>query len=230
MSKTKYGYFIVIEGCDGAGKSTIAQMLKDKLVEDGYDTIYTREPGGIRAGEMIREIVKTNKLTPEQYLLLFAASMSININQIINPALEDKKIVICDRFVRSTYIYQGFADYKENESVYDYLIRKDYFNEIEKCACYNCSPDIEFILDVDPKVAWGRTHSRGEKTDVFESNGYKFIEKIANHYIEQNGDELFYTNLNDCEIIHINANRETNKVFEDCYHQIITMIEEDNNA
>ena len=226
MNKLPYGYFIVIEGCDGAGKSTISKMLEEKLNKDGYETIYTREPGGIKVGEEIRNIVKNNKLTEIEYLLLFAASMSMNINQIINPALEEKKIIICDRFVRSTYIYQGFAKQNRNEYTYEYIIRKNIFNTIEKYACYGMAPDLELILDINPKIAWERTHIRNEATDVFEDQGYKALENRANLYLNSTGDELFYR-TNDCQLIHVDANRDVDKVFEDCYNHIINMIKKD---
>lgn len=227
MNKLPYGYFIVIEGCDGAGKSTISKMLEEKLNKDGYETIYTREPGGIKVGEEIRNIVKNNKLTEIEYLLLFAASMSMNINQIINPALEEKKIIICDRFVRSTYIYQGFAEKNRNENMYEYIIRKNIFNTIEKYACYGMTPDLELILDINPKIAWERTHIRNEATDVFEDQGYKALENRANLYLGSTGDELFYNTTNDYQLIHVDANRDVDKVFKDCYDHIINMIKKD---
>lgn len=232
MKKTNYGYFIVIEGCDGSGKTTVAKLLKDKLVEAGYDACYTREPGGTEVGNKIREFVLHNKVNSKIATLLFAASMNANINQFIKPAIKQKKIVICDRFVRSTYIYQGFSKQNPDENSYQYAHRTSVFNEIDRYACENIIPDIEFILDVDPKTAWNRTHTRNSEIDVFEAEGYKAFEERAKAYLDAMGDEVYYGNAYELtyELHHVDAGYAAgiNSVVSECYKHIINRINQDN--
>lgn len=231
MKKTNYGYFIVIEGCDGSGKTTVAKLLKDKLVKEGYDADYTREPGGTEVGNKIREFVLHNKVNSKIATLLFAASMNANINQFIKPAIEQKKIIICDRFVRSTYIYQGFSKQNPGENAYSYAHRTSVFNEIGRFACENIIPDIEFILDVEPKIAWNRTHTRDTEIDVFEAEGYKAFEERAKAYSDAMGDEVYYGNAYELtyELHHVDANYAgIDSVVNECYKHIIDRINQDN--
>jgi dTMP kinase len=231
MKKTNYGYFIVIEGCDGSGKTTVAKLLRDKLAEEGYDAYYTREPGGTEVGNKIRDFVLHNKVSSTIATLLFAASMNANISEFIKPAVEQKKIVICDRFVRSTYIYQGFSKQKPGENAYQYAHRTSTFNEIERYACENIIPDIEFILDVKPRIAWDRTHTRNIEIDVFEAEGYKAFEERAKAYLNAMGDEVYYGNAYELtyELHHVDANYAgIDSVVNECYKHIINRIDQDN--
>ena len=208
--KTNYGYFIVIEGCDGSGKTTVARLLKDKLVEAGYDACYTRE-GGTGLGNKIREFVLHNKVNSKIATLLFAASMNANISQFVKPAIEQKKIVICDRFIRSTYIHQGFYKQNPGENAYSYAHRTSTFNEIGRYACDNIIPDIEFILDVKPKIAF---------------------EEHAKAYLDAMGDEVYYGSAYELtyELHHVDANYAAgiDSVVSECYKHIINRINQDN--
>ena len=231
MKKTNYGYFIVIEGCDGSGKTTVAKLLKDKLIKEGYDADYTREPGGTEVGNKIREFVLHNKVNSKIATLLFAASMNANISQFIKPAIEQKKIIICDRFVRSTYIYQGFSKQNPGENAYSYAHRTSTFNEIGRYACDNIIPDIEFILDVKPRIAWDRTHTRDTEIDVFEAEGYKAFEERAKAYLDAMGDEVYYGNAYELtyELHHVDTNyTDIDSVVNKCYKYIIDRINQDN--
>ena len=145
--------------------------------------------------------------------------------------LKQKKIIICDRFVRSTYIYQGFSKQNPGENAYSYAHRASVFNEIERYACDNIIPDIEFILDVEPKIAWNRTHIRNTEIDVFEAEGYKAFEERAKAYSDAIGDEVYYGNAYELtyELHHVDANYASiDSVVNECYKHIINRINQDN--
>lgn len=167
------GKFIVFEGTDGCGKTTVLNHTAKALEAFTDLKIFkTREPGGLSVAEDIRGITKNNSLSRIQQTLLFMASMSINISNSIKPKLDDGYIVICDRWLRSTYIYQGF--YKQD---------KEIFNILSKWACEELLPDFEIVLDADPDICWERINSRtGVKLDSTESNGKAFMDNINFQY------------------------------------------------
>lgn len=104
--------FIVIEGCEGSGKSSLTQLLKDKLMAEGKAVVATREPGGSSLGERMRDWIldpSTTELSPYTELFLFLAARAQHITEKILPALELGKIVVCDRFHDSTIVYQGIV-------------------------------------------------------------------------------------------------------------------------
>jgi len=108
----KKGLFITFEGSDGSGKSTQLSLLQDYLVKKGVETVSLREPGGVTISEEIRNIVLDNRnteMSPVTEMLLYAASRAQLVSQVIKPSLEKGISVICDRFVDSSYVYQGFA-------------------------------------------------------------------------------------------------------------------------
>lgn len=114
------GSFIVMEGPDGSGKTTQIELLKDYLVKKGYDCIVTREPGGTPIGEKIREIIldpKHKEMSDVTEMLLYAASRAQLIHDVIGPALEEGKIVLSDRFLDSSVVYQGIARKLGRETV-----------------------------------------------------------------------------------------------------------------
>ena len=103
------GLFITLEGVEGAGKSTLMDYIADLISKAGHEIVLTREPGGTKTGEQIRDILldNNNKLSNDTELLLMFAARAQHIQQIINPALSEGKIVICDRFTDASYAYQG---------------------------------------------------------------------------------------------------------------------------
>lgn len=106
------GLFIVMEGPDGSGKTTQINLLKEYLEEAGYECLITREPGGTVIGEEIRQLIlnpEHKEMSPVTEMLLYAASRAQLVHEVIGPALEEGKIVISDRFVDSSIIYQGIA-------------------------------------------------------------------------------------------------------------------------
>jgi len=106
------GLFIVMEGADGSGKTTQINLLKEYLEEAGYECLITREPGGTVIGEEIRQLIlnpEHKEMSPVTEMLLYAASRAQLVHEVIGPALEEGKIVISDRFVDSSIVYQGIA-------------------------------------------------------------------------------------------------------------------------
>ena len=236
--KNNRGYFVVIEGPDGAGKTTVANMLVDKLKSNDYDAIYCREPGGLIEGEKIRDIVLNHELSTEQRVLLFLASMSGNLEKIVKPALDDKKIVIMDRFVRSTYIYQGIINHDKNIVGEDYFDTMDVYNndlrwqyrqrfmsDLIKYAFKGIFPDIEYVLQVQPEEAWKRTHSRSKAEDVFESKGYEYFKHINNGY----WTPLVFPGVDEVVRI-ITDDKNAEEVTDVIYGNFIKLIEEDDKA
>lgn len=136
------GIFITIEGPDGAGKSTQIELLKEYLENRGYDSVVTREPGGTAISEAIREIIlnpEYKEMSHMTELLLYAAARAQLVNQIIRPALEAGKAVICDRFVESSAVYQGIGRGLGVDTVY----------EVNNYALGDVKPKLTIFMDLD---------------------------------------------------------------------------------
>lgn len=173
MSK---GLFITFEGIDGCGKSTQLSLVKEEFVKEGVEFIEVREPGGTAVGEKIRTILldkKNDSMTRMAELLLFEAARAQITEEVIVPALQRGVTVICDRFYDSTSAYQGYAN-KMGRDLTDFLNLK---------ATNDTSPDITFLLDIDPMTAYERRSGRGEE-DRIELLGLSYQEKVREGYLE----------------------------------------------
>ena len=178
MSK---GLFITFEGIDGCGKSTQLNLLKEEFTRKGIKFIEVREPGGTAVGEKIRTILldkKNDSMTRMAELLLFEAARAQITEEVIVPALESGINVLCDRFYDSTSAYQGYAN-KMGRDLTDFLNLK---------ATNETSPDLTFLLDIDPKTAYERRSVRGEE-DRIEMMGLSYQEKVREGYLELAGSE-----------------------------------------
>ncbi len=146
------GRFITFEGGEGAGKSTQAKRLAERLESAGIATLVTREPGGTALGEDIRGLIlKDRPQDPLTELLLFAAARAEHMTAVIRPALDDGTWVISDRFVDSTRVYQGKL----------YAIEPEFIALIEKYTIGHDFPDLTLILDLPPEAGLERAQSRG---------------------------------------------------------------------
>jgi len=166
--------FITFEGSEGSGKSTQVQRLAARLERSGVPYLVTREPGGTPIGETIRELLQfaphNSAMTPETELLLFEASRSQLVREIIKPALERGLCVIADRFFDSTTVYQGAARKLDREMV----------QRLNAFAVGDCVPDITFVLDVDAATAALRMQ-KPRKADRMEQHLLSFMSVFAKH-------------------------------------------------
>jgi dTMP kinase len=157
----KRGLFISFEGSEGCGKSTQIEEMKRRFERDGAaEVIVTREPGGTAVGEEVRRLLQFTpeaaNMVPEAELLLFAASRAQLVRELIRPSLAEGKIVIADRFMDSTTVYQGMARGLGVEAV----------GRINAFAVDECVPDFTVLLDMDSALAHERVHGgRGERRE-----------------------------------------------------------------
>ena len=169
------GPFITFEGSEGCGKSTQVQRLSARLEKRQIPFMVTREPGGTPIGEAIRELLQFapqgKDMTPETELLLFEASRSQLVREIIQPALERGLCVIADRFFDSTTVYQGAARKLDRQMI----------DQLNRIAVGDCVPDITFVLDVDVKTARLRMKSP-RRPDRMEQEPAEFYEEIGEAY------------------------------------------------
>ncbi len=172
----KKGFFITFEGIDGSGKSTQIQKLAKFLEDNGFDIIMTREPGGSVGGEEIRNLLlqgEVDRWSAETEILLFTAARRDHLERIILPALQDGKIVICDRFTDSTRMYQGMRGPK---------LRNLVDNLTEEVI--NCEPDLTIIIDIDPEISLKRAKSRETAEERFEDFGVDLQKKMRKGFID----------------------------------------------
>ncbi len=168
------GLFITFEGGEGCGKSTQAKRLATRLERNGYPVTLTHEPGGTPLGEELRRCLKRvrdDHVVAEAELLLFSAARSQLTLTLILPALQQGKIVVCDRYANSTVAYQGYG-------------RKLPFADIEevnRIATAGLRPDLVVLLDMDPGHALMR---KKESRDRFEHESPEFHERIRSGYLE----------------------------------------------
>jgi len=164
------GFFITLEGGEGAGKSTQIKKLEEALRGQGREVVVTREPGGTVEGEALRDVfVKhegQNWPLAAQVLLMLNAR-TLHIENKIRPALEAGKIVICDRFVDSTRAYQGIVQGFGLEKI----------NAISRLCFGNFEPDLTFILDVDPAAGLSRLKNR-PSAEMFDKSHQSFHDAL----------------------------------------------------
>jgi len=177
-SKKRKGIFITFEGSEGSGKSTQIGLLVSRIEAADRDVIVTREPGGTEIGEEIRHLLKHSaagkELCPATELLLFAASRAQLVREVILPALDKGKVILCDRFLDSTTVYQGVAR----------KISADPVNAINKFAIGELIPDLTIVLDVPAEVALSRIRYRAsDLPDRMEEENIDFYRKVREGYL-----------------------------------------------
>lgn len=168
--------FISFEGIEGCGKSTQAKKLYEYFLSKQIDCLLTREPGGSLAGEKIRGILldeEIDKLSAKSELLLNFAARIEHVEKVIKPALKSGKVVICDRFVDSTFAYQGSAMGIAFEEI----------EKIQKIAIGEFIPDITFLINVSVDEAFARISARGNN-NRYEKLGNEFHQKVYEGFFE----------------------------------------------
>ena len=167
----KKGLFITFEGADGCGKSTQLNLLKDYLEQKGFEVVLTREPGGKGLGEEIRKLLLhyDGYVSPKCEALLFLADRAQNIDTIVKTAVDEGKIVLCDRHTDSTIAYQGYG---RGEDIKELTYQND-------LATSGFKPDLTLVYDVDIETAIKRV---GNNKDRMEQAGKEFQVKVQNGY------------------------------------------------
>lgn len=173
------GKFITFEGIDGCGKTTQLGMLAAHLTRLGISFVTTREPGGTAVGEQIRNVLlssATAGLTPQAELLLYFAARAQNLRQIILPALEAGKIVLCDRFTDASMAYQGHAR----------GVSLRFVAALHRMFCGNLQPDLTLVLDIDPRTSVARAQLRNSESALdegrFEQEGVALQQRARKGY------------------------------------------------
>lgn len=199
MTGNNKGFFIVVEGIEGAGKSSCIRLI-DEILAEHYtgEIVHTREPGGTRLAERIRNILLTRdeeSLCTEAELLLMYASRAQLVNQVILPALAAGKVVVGDRHDLSSRAYQGGGRGMDLN-----MIRR-----IKTLAIGDFRPDLTILLDVDPLTGMKRVDSRGQERDRFESEKLSFFERVRHQYLVEAQEEPSIKVIDACqseELVH----------------------------
>ncbi|MFA7275518.1 MAG: dTMP kinase [Pseudobdellovibrionaceae bacterium] len=179
----KQGLFITFEGGEGAGKTTQCRRIKSALEERGFEVVLTREPGGVPEAEKIRDLLvqrEGGNWTPMAECLLFFAARQMHTEKLIKPALDEGKVVICDRYTDSTVAYQGYGHGFDRTTIY----------QIEKLTLGDFRPDLTLLLDLP--VEEGLTRSLKQKDaaggrenteDRFEKLKTEFHERLRRGFL-----------------------------------------------
>lgn len=197
----KKGLFIVFEGGEGSGKSTMIDMIYNWLLEEGRDCIKTREPGGIEISEKIREVIldtKNTSMDGRTEALLYAAARRQHLVEKVIPALNLGKIVLCDRFLDSSLAYQGYARGLGIDEVY----------KINKFAIGDYMPNLSILFDIEPELGLERINKNSNR----EVNRLD-LEKLDFHYKVREGYEIVYEKNKD-RIVKIDASLPIEQVFD----------------
>lgn len=207
----KKGLFFTFEGTEGCGKTTACTSLYNQLVKEGYDVIYTREPGGVDIAEQIRRVildVKNTAMDRKTEALLYAASRRQHLVEKVIPALEEKKIVICDRFVDSSLAYQGYARGISIDDIWS----------INLFAIDNYMPDMTVFFDLPVETGLERIANR-DKRDRLDIESINFHHQVYEGYrkvIEKYPDR----------IVSVDASLSRQEVYNQTYRLVKEKIKE----
>ena len=183
------GYFITVEGMDGCGKTTQISRMIEYIKQKGWEIVTTREPGGTKTGEKIRDILldKDNTgMNQVTELLLYAASRAELVSKLVVPSVKEGKVVLCDRFVDSSIAYQGCG---RNLGV---QITED----VNSYALQGCKPDLTIFFDISPAELLGRK-IRSAHQDRIESEDMEFHDQVYKGYLDlarKNSDRIKVVN------------------------------------
>ena len=199
-------HFITFEGGEGSGKSSQIDILRSRLINKNVEFICTREPGGMPSAEIIRELVITgdvDKWEPMTEALLMFASRYEHTKNLIIPALEKGKWVICDRYYHSTYAYQGLG----------HGLGLEKMEALKKITIGDIEPDLTFFLDIDPVVGIKRTASRKSSEVRYENMDISFHNKLREAFKN-------FSKKNPKKSVMIDANQDLNKISDIIFKEI----------
>ena len=197
---SKQGFFITLEGCEGSGKSTQLRLLSEYLQQKGVSAVFTREPGGTPIAEDIRRIIldgKNTEMEDETEALLYASARVQHIKEKIIPAKREGKIVVCDRYIDSSFAYQAYAR----------GLGMEFIQRVNFYALENCMPDLTLFFDISPKEAFERKGG-ADKDDRLEQSGIEFHQRVYEGYKRLAED-------NPERIAIINARKSPEEVFDE---------------
>lgn len=175
MRDMKKGYFISLEGGEGAGKSTQNRRIIHWLTDQGFDVVKTREPGGTVVSEQVRQVLLDTRnagLNATAELLLMFAARSQLLEEVILPALDAGKVVVCDRFVDASYAYQG-GGRQLGEAV---------VKAVDELVLKGCLPDLTLLFDLPVQTGMARVTDRGD-ADRFEVESHAFFQRVREAYL-----------------------------------------------
>lgn len=168
--------FISFEGGEGSGKTTAMREVANKLLQDGIDLKFTREPGGTDVSEAIRQTIINYDMDPITEALLFAAARREHVVKLIKPMVDEGKLVLCDRFIDSSYVYQGLA---RNVG---YMNVSDINKRSVKIDDNLYLPDIVFYFDIDPEIGLERVANRNKSADRLDNENIGFHNKVRDGF------------------------------------------------
>ncbi|MBQ8875934.1 MAG: dTMP kinase [Clostridia bacterium] len=203
------GKFITFEGCDGCGKSTQLKLLSAYLEQENVPHIFTREPGGGKISESIREILlngKNAEMTDDCEALLYAAARMQHLADRVAPALAEGKLVVCDRYVDSSLAYQAYAR----------GLGVEFISQINAQALKKYRPDVTIFIDLTPEAAFKRKHGADEN-DRLEQAGMAFHERVYAGYKALAAQEPD-------RIVCVDGNKTPQEIFAD----VLTILREKN--
>ena len=202
------GYFITFEGPEGAGKTTILTKVVSELQKNGYDIVTTREPGGIEIAEQIRSVIldkKNTQMDSRTEALLYAAARRQHLVEKVIPAMNEGKIVLCDRFIDSSLAYQGYARGLGIDEVLS----------INQFAIDGLMPSMTLFFDIEPQKGLTRiNNSRSREVNRLDLEEMDFHQKVYEGY-------QFVADRFKDRFRKIDAEKEVDEVFQDVYKEIV---------
>lgn len=196
--------FITFEGGEGSGKTTIAELIYKKLLEDNIDCIYTREPGGVQIAEDIRKILlnkENTNLDDRTEALLFAASRRQHLVEKVWPALKANKVVICDRYIDSSLAYQGGG---KNLGIEEIL-------QINLFATEETLPDLTLLFDLEPEVGLMRINkNKDREINRLDLESLKFHQSVHETFLK-------LAKIYKDRFVVIDASKSVEEVFNEAY-------------
>jgi dTMP kinase len=208
MHELSKGFLIALEGIDGSGKSTLAQLIAHQLAQDQYRVCLTKEPGDSPLGALLRTIVQEKKvpISSKAEFLLFAADRAQHIEQVIMPALAEKKIIISDRLADSSLAYQGYGRGLDLNLI----------KTVNTWAMNGIEPDLVVYVKVSPALAFARIAKRQESLTSFEKEKKSFFAKLTAGF-----DQIFKTRTN---VIHLDGTQTPAQLCEQAIQEIKKLI------
>lgn len=178
------GFFLVLEGPEGAGKSTLGAALAARMRDLGLEPVLVREPGGTAAAEHVRQafLDPASRFEPASELLFVTAARANLVHEVIRPALAAGRVVVSDRFDLSTMAYQGAGRGLDRSTV----------EFVNRCATGGLAPDVTLVLDLAPGSGRARQLAAGKTQDRMEREDAAFHERVAAAYLQARGPGIFH--------------------------------------